>query len=735
MPTSLQLVVQSRLSRWPKLTPIVQSASILGRDFPVSILQKMSSLSEADVADTLELLAREGLFERSQTTFHDRARFKHTMICEAVYNTLLASDKQRLHSGVADLLTGDYRSIPDATPDVIAEHLRKATRFAEAINVRLAESVQTAARGAYVETEGHCVAALALVQNLSDPAVRTALQFRLLIQLGVALTGRHGYSAPAVENTYRRAQEVCGDSAEAEMLYPIMRGLATVNLVRGDLAIAYDLSLQAFQLAEQSKRLEFRIDAMSVLCYTTFYYGRLDGCRGWIERCLEFYRAEHGERLTYPVPQDAATAAIALLPTVAWLLGDTRGSEQAVHDGLAHVERLDRDFDRALLRSWIAGTRYTQRRYSEALESAVIAVSISEKHGYREWYAIGTLVAMLAKAALGLDPEAIVHATAICAEFAREGVGLNASYYLWGLARAHVRVGNSELARELLDQASLRAEASRETRMNAELAILQAELEPDDVRAASLLRNALALAEGQGDLVTALRAAASLVIRSSVDEAMAESARATLDMLNVLVSYPDEHDWVMKRLAFLQHHPETAESLVSYSRLHTHSRTIHACNHRPSSTSRFMEQRIRYQLPGGTLIVTSAASSPPSRLQNLLQLAGPSGGAQNVSLTVPFGPCNLCPIIDLECAGDPGLRPVMLFRGQNRPDRRDLNRTQTLESSYRPRNGQRIGEIPGRRSRSAAIASAITGTGRRQDQGRCPGSHPSHRTHRTGSAA
>ena len=63
-------------------------------------------VAEADVAETLELLAREGLFERSEVGFHDRARFKHTMICEAVYNTLLASDKQRLHSDVADLLTG-----------------------------------------------------------------------------------------------------------------------------------------------------------------------------------------------------------------------------------------------------------------------------------------------------------------------------------------------------------------------------------------------------------------------------------------------------------------------------------------------------------------------------------------------------------------------------------------------------------------------------------------------------
>ena len=156
------------------------------------------------------------------------------MICEAVYNTLLGSDHRRLHSEVADILTRDYKGTPDAAPDVIAEHLRKAARFTESIRVRLAAGSDTAARGAYVETEGNCVSALAFIDEVKDPTERATLQFRLLVQLGVAQTGQHGYSAAAVEDTYRRAHAVCGDSAEAVMLYPIIRGLATVNLVRGN---------------------------------------------------------------------------------------------------------------------------------------------------------------------------------------------------------------------------------------------------------------------------------------------------------------------------------------------------------------------------------------------------------------------------------------------------------------------------------------------------------------------
>jgi hypothetical protein len=76
------------------------------------------------------------------------------MICDAVHNTLLGSDRRRLHSDAADFLSRNYRNA-GAASDVVAEHLSKAGRYVEAIRTRLSESVSTAARGAYIETEGH----------------------------------------------------------------------------------------------------------------------------------------------------------------------------------------------------------------------------------------------------------------------------------------------------------------------------------------------------------------------------------------------------------------------------------------------------------------------------------------------------------------------------------------------------------------------------------------------------
>ena len=551
LPAPLQLVVQSRLVRYPQFLPIVQSASILGREFSVRLLEKMTRRA-SDVVEAIAVLTREGLFAKSESDSRDRARFKHVMICEAVYNTLLGSDRQRFHSAIADILGDEQKGTPDAAPDVIAEHLRKARRFAEAARVRLAASADTAARGAYVETEGHCVAALEIVDEISDPVERTSLQFRLLIQLGVALTGQHGYSAPVVEDAYRRALALCGDSAEAEMLYPIMRGLATVNLVRGNLPTAYDLSQQALKLAEQSKRVDFRLDALSVLCFTTAYYGRIEDCRALIERCLELYRAEQGHRLTYPVPQDAGTAAICLLPTVMWLLGDSQAAEDAIRDGLAHIDLLKRDFDGAIVHCWIAGTRITQRRYAEAVKHAGIAAEMAQRNGYSEWLGHGLMLGFIAQGALSGDPQVIAQATATFQAFLQAGVGVNAPHYLWGIALGHIQAGDPKTAQQKLTEALAHAERTRELRWNAELMILHAEIDPDDASAARMLETALSIADKEGAVATALRAAATIALRSKGDEASREYAKTTLDLLGGRLPYPAQRDWMTERLVTLR---------------------------------------------------------------------------------------------------------------------------------------------------------------------------------------
>jgi hypothetical protein len=529
VPPALQLVVEARLEQQPGLRRVVEAASVLGRDFPIAALATMVP-GEDSLLDTLDRLAAEGLFRPASASRSDRASFRHALLRDAVYETIVSGDYlRRLHSLAADTLGSRYQGTPDASPDVLAHHLRMAGRLGQAIATRLAAGEDTFSRGAYVEAKGHCDAVRALLRESGRIATNQD-RFRLCVLLGMIETGARGYSAEEAEAAYREAEATLDEETSPASRYPVIRGLATSSLVQGDLVPAYERSCAGLDIAEASGRPDYRIDAMSVLAYTSMYVGRLEDSRQWIERCLALYEAENGSAFRYPVPQDAKTAALALLPTVAWLQGDPSGAEEAIVRGLDHVERLGREFDRALLHAWTAGTRYTQRRYRDALHHAGIAYTLGTTHGFDEWQGVGAMMAAISQSALTPAAEAIQQAVRIGELFRHRHVGLNASYFLIGIARGQVMADDEHGARETLDAAL--AAARGEERMHPEIWLLLAEIESDRERARTLAAQAYALAAKQGVVPTALRAAAMMIAQSAAPPSDVAWSRETLDLLD-----------------------------------------------------------------------------------------------------------------------------------------------------------------------------------------------------------
>ena len=530
VPPELQLVVESRLELWPQLRGIIEAASVLGREFPVALLETMPGARGRDIPSAIVRFAELGLF--APQSEHGRASFRHALIRDAVYETVVGKEYlRRLHSDAADSLIAHYSGTPDASPDVLAHHLRLAHRLEQAIGIRLVAAEETFNRGAYKEAHGHCSAVRGLFDELGDPAAVRADALRLHVLAGMVESGINGYSSEEAVLEYRRAHEMFDERTGYELRYPVSRGLAAALLLRGDLAQAYSHSVEGMRLAEQSGRADYRIDAMSLLAYTTLYYGRLAECREWIDRVLTLYETERGERFRYPVPQDAKTAALALLPTCAWLLGDPAGADQAVDRGLQHVEALGRDFDKAMLNAWTAGTRYTQRRYLEAATHAGVAYALGHEHKFQEWEGVGAMMALISQSALAPSLDAVQKAVETAGIFQQKGVGLNGSYFLWGIARGYLKAGIPDAAKATLMAALQVAAASNETRMNPEIWILQAEIESDDSIARKLLRDAYQLAQAQGAIANALRAAATMVRRfaSGTDAGWAQSTLERLD--------------------------------------------------------------------------------------------------------------------------------------------------------------------------------------------------------------
>jgi class 3 adenylate cyclase len=545
----LQKGIAARLDRRPQLKPVVQAAAVLGREFPLPLLAEVLAERRPELPHAVMRLGSLGLFTVPDLAASDHVRFRHALIQESVYQTILRSERQRLHSRAADVLTQQFAGLPEAAPDAIARHLIGARRFEEAIRSLGAAAASTGRRAAYLESVGHCRAGLALLPEVADPLLRGALELELLTHLGVALSATSGYAAPEVEEVYQRARALCEEGTDPATIFPIVRGLGTFYFVRCHLTEADEVSQTCLRLARESKRTEFLIEALSFRGYTCVFRGLIVEGRAALDECLGLYRAHDGHTLQYPSPQDAGTAAWSLLPIAAWLQGDTATSESAVAEALVHADRLGRPFDLAYANVWIAMLRNMQRRYDEAEHHASICIEVSQRHGFNTWLLAATIHTCIARASRQASPETVAMLRQMHGLFIQAGAEANASFFLWGAAQGLRLTGDVPGAADAVVEGLHRTDATGERFFKSELLILGASLDSDSTRSVMRLREAFDLAEEQGAVALALRAALELLRRDGRSSGDADRDRHVQRALDGTTPYPDNRQWARTALA------------------------------------------------------------------------------------------------------------------------------------------------------------------------------------------
>jgi class 3 adenylate cyclase/tetratricopeptide (TPR) repeat protein len=540
VPITLQALLQARLDRWAAVKPIVQAASVIGREFSLAMLEHVLE-DRQNVPNAIARLIDHGLVAPIANKSSGYFRFSHALIQDAVYQTMLRSDRQRLHSSAADTLAQLFPGQPEAGSDILAHHLALAHRYLEAVKKFVDASSNTSARAAYLESIGHCRSGLKLIGHIEPDAVRRQLHRLLLTQLGVALAATVGYAAPEVEQTYEQARALCDGDDDPEVLFPIVRGLGTFYFVRCDLTNADRIARQCLEIAKRTQRPDHLIEATSFHGYTSLYLGRVAESRAVLEECVSLYHQHQGARFRYPSAQDAGTAAWSLLGITAWLQGDSKRAEQCVNQVLLHADQLGRSFDQAYAHVWIAMLRNMQRRFDEAEQHAAKCTEISSRDGFNTWLAAATMHGCISTSSRTSSPESIGVLRHVLGAFMLAGAEANAPFFLWGIARGEILANQIEEARKAVDEAKTRANGTGEMYLQSELLMLEAELDPDPDRGQMLLRQAMALAEDQGAVVLALHAALKLLKHGPDPSERLQLAGLALEGKS---EYPEHSDWI-----------------------------------------------------------------------------------------------------------------------------------------------------------------------------------------------
>lgn len=251
IPTSLQDSLMARLDKLSPVKRIAQIGAVIGRQFSYELLQAVAALDEAALQHALrQLVEAELLYQRGlppQSTY----LFKHALIQDTAYQSLLRHDRQQYHSQIARLLTERFPATATEHPELLAQHYTEASLPAIAVRYWRQAGEQAQERSFYREAQQHLTKGLAILATLPDTDEWAEEESLIRLALGVTLSATKGFASLEVAHEYRRAQELCQRLSDFPRLLLVLRGLRQHFLMRGPIQTAYEVGAQYLELAQR----------------------------------------------------------------------------------------------------------------------------------------------------------------------------------------------------------------------------------------------------------------------------------------------------------------------------------------------------------------------------------------------------------------------------------------------------------------------------------------------------
>src|SRR5262245_25040929 len=249
IPATLHDSLMARLDRLAAVKGLAQLGATLGREFSYGLLQAVSPWDEGTLQRGLhQLVAAEFLYQRGlppQAVY----LFKHALIQEAAYQSLLKRTRQRYHRHIAQVLEVQFPETAEAQPELLAYHYTEAGCWEQAVGYWHRAGARALQRSANPEAVQHLTQGLALLATLPETPARAQQELDLQIALGPALSVTKGMAAPEVERTYARARALCAHVGETPQLFPTLRGLCRFYQGRGVLPEAPERAAHGASLA------------------------------------------------------------------------------------------------------------------------------------------------------------------------------------------------------------------------------------------------------------------------------------------------------------------------------------------------------------------------------------------------------------------------------------------------------------------------------------------------------
>ncbi len=522
IPSTLQGSLLARLDRLGPAKSVVQVAAVLGRTFPFDLLVTVSGMDRELLALLLDRAVDSGLLLLSGSGGESEYLFKHALVQEVAYESLLRRNRRTIHERVARVLDDQQSPGTASAPEVVARHYEAAGNTREAA-LRYQQAATLAAQGSgHREAIAFLHRGISLARQLDDVNEGRDLEVEMQLALGSSLATR-SYSDPNLAAAYDRARELCELLGNDVRVGLTLGGLSVFYINHGETALGADLAERALAIAREHGDDTLEVLGAVQLSLARSFQGRAAESLEMAERALAAYRPERHRFLSNRFGTDQGVAAHVFAGWSHLLLGHLdRGLEQLV-DAVGLAEQLDQPFNRAFALAFLATGHAERGEAAETLRFAEESRRLADEQGFAFWAGISGVWEHAVRVINMGDHEAlgaVIEAGLVAGETGNRG---GSTSVLARVAEAAHAAGDRATTQAVLDMAlSLSAETGQPwwdsalMRQQAQLYADEAEsgtaADLDDPthpwsRAAASWQAAIELADGFGFPVQGARAA------------------------------------------------------------------------------------------------------------------------------------------------------------------------------------------------------------------------------------
>jgi predicted ATPase len=522
VPASLHASLMARLDRLGPAKEVAQIGAAIGREFSHALLAAVARKPEAELSAALERLMAADLLSRQGVPPHATYLFKHALVQDAAYGTLLREPRRALHARIAETLESQFAEIVERQPELLARHCTEAGLIEKAARLWGKAGQRSLARSALIEAVEQLRRALEQIATLPSTPVLRREEIKLQVALANALMHTKGYAAPEPKAAVEQARllieraEALGEPPEDPLLlFSVFYGFWVANFVAFDGDVSRDLAAQFLALAEKQGTTVPLMIGHRLMATSLVGTGDIAKARAHCDKAIALYDPAEHRPLATRFGQDVGVAILFWRSWALWLLGYPAAALADADDALTNAREIGHA---GTLMYILNGTTWTHAQCGDNAIAAAQSqelLALADEKGAPFWKALGMMAQGAVLARTGNASDASKMLTSGITAYRSTGSTLYLPFYLSYLARARAELGQFDDARRCIGEAMTAVETTKERWLQADIYRTAGEIalespDPDAAKAQAYFERALSVARTQQAKSLELRAATSM---------------------------------------------------------------------------------------------------------------------------------------------------------------------------------------------------------------------------------